>query len=155
MPGLFDPIKIKGLSLKNRLVMPPMATGFATEDGGATDRHIAHYVARARGGVGLIIIEHTFVAKDGKASKGQLGLDDDKLIPGLKRLVDAIHAEGTKVIIQLNHVGAAASRNATGQQPVGPSEVMHPKGSEIPHALTVPEMKTISLEIRRRGPPGD
>ncbi len=146
MPGLFDPIKIKGLSLKNRLVMPPMATGFATEDGGATDRHIAHYVARARGGVGLIIIEHTFVAKDGKASKGQLGLDDDKLIPGLKRLVDAIHAEGTKVIIQLNHVGAAASRNTTGQQPVGPSEVMHPKGSEIPHALTLPEMKILALK---------
>jgi 2,4-dienoyl-CoA reductase-like NADH-dependent reductase (Old Yellow Enzyme family) len=87
MPGLFDPIKIKGLTLKNRIVMPPMATGMATEDGGVTDRHINHYVARAKGGVGLIIIEHTFVSKDGKASKGQLGLDDDKLIHSLKHLV--------------------------------------------------------------------
>jgi len=147
MPGLFDPIKIKGLSLKNRLVMPPMATGFATADGGATDRHIAHYVTRARGGVGLIIIEHTFVAKEGKASKGQLGLDDDKLIPGLKRLVDAIHAEGTKVIIQLNHVGAAASRLSTGMQPIGPSAIMHPKGSELPMQLTVAEMETIATKF--------
>jgi NADPH2 dehydrogenase len=144
MPGLFDPIKIKGLTLKNRIVMPPMATGMATEDGGVTERHINHYVARAKGGVGLIIIEHTFVSKDGKASKGQLGMDDDKLIHGLKHLVEAIHAEGTKVIIQLNHVGGAASRISTGTQPVGPSEVMHPKGSEIPHALTVPEMKIIA-----------
>ena len=94
MPGLFDPIQIKGLNLKNRLVLPPMATGFAAEDGGATDKHIAHYTARAKGGVGLIVIEHTFVAKEGKASKGQLGLDDDKLIPALKKLVDAIHADG-------------------------------------------------------------
>jgi NADPH2 dehydrogenase len=52
MPGLFDPIKIKGLTLKNRLVMPPMATGFATEDGGATDKHITHYAARAKGEIG-------------------------------------------------------------------------------------------------------
>ena len=147
MPGLFDPIQIKGLNLKNRLVMPPMATGFAAEDGGATDKHIAHYTARAKGGVGLIVIEHTFVAKEGKASKGQLGLDDDKLIPALKKLVDAIHADGAKVIIQLNHVGAAASRLSTGMQPVGPSEIMHPKGSEIPHALTAPEMKILAVKF--------
>jgi NADPH2 dehydrogenase len=96
MPGLFDPITIKGLTLKNRLVMPPMATGMATEDGEVTDRHIKHYTARAKGGVGLIIIEHTYVAEDGKMSKGQTGLYDDKLVPRLKRLVEAIHAEGSK-----------------------------------------------------------
>jgi 2,4-dienoyl-CoA reductase-like NADH-dependent reductase (Old Yellow Enzyme family) len=147
MPGLFDPIQIKGLTLKNRLVMPPMANGFGAEDGAAGDKHIAHYTARAKGGVGLIIIEHTFVSKEGKASKGQLGLDDDKLIPGLKKLVDAIHADGAKVIIQLNHVGAAASRLSTGMQPVGPSEIMHPKGSELPHALTAPEMKILAVKF--------
>ena len=101
MPSLFDPIRIKGLSLKNRLVMPPMATGMATEDGEVTDRHIKHYTARAKGGVGLIIIEYTYVSEDGKVSRSQTGLYDDRLIPGLKRLVEAIHAEGTKVIIQL------------------------------------------------------
>jgi len=66
MPGLFDPINIRGLSLKNRLVMPPMATGMATEDGEVTDRHIKHYTTRARGGVGLIIIEHTYVSEDAR-----------------------------------------------------------------------------------------
>ena len=147
MPGLFDPIIIKGLTLKNRIVMPPMATGMATEDGEVTDRHITHYVARAKGGVGLIIIEHTFVAEDGRASKNQLGIYDDKLIPGLKRLIAAIHAEKTKVIIQITHVGAAASRAATGKQPVGASDVMHPKGSEAPHPLTVSEMKALAVKF--------
>ncbi|MFC1943398.1 hypothetical protein ACFLWO_02315 [Chloroflexota bacterium] len=62
MPGLFEPINIKGLLLKNRLVMPPMFTNMATEDGEVTDRHIRHYTTRARGGVGLIIIEHSYVS---------------------------------------------------------------------------------------------
>ena len=122
MPSLFEPIKVKGLSLKNRLVMPPMATGMATEDGEVTDRHIRHYTTRARGGVGLIIVEHTYVSKDGKLSQGQMGLYDDKLIPSLKRLVEAIHAEGTKVVIQLTHAGAKAPRDITGEATCWPVE---------------------------------
>jgi len=143
MPGLFDPIKIKGLALKNRLVMPPMATGMATEGGEVTDRHINHYTARARGGVGLIIIEHTCVLEDGKLSRTQTGIYDDRLIPGLKRLVEAIHAEGAKVIIQLNHGGARASRNMTGKQPSGPWNIMLPNGIEAPRPLTISEIQQL------------
>ena len=147
MPGLFDPINIRGLSLKNRLVMPPMATGMATEDGEVTDRHIKHYTVRARGGVGLIIIEHTYVSEDGKLSRGQLGLYDGSLIPGLKRLVEAIHAEGTKVIIQLTHAGAKASSNITGRQPSGPSSIILPNCTEVPRSLTIPEIKTLIMKF--------
>jgi len=143
MSGLFEPIKIKGLLLKNRLVMPPMATGMATEEGEATDRHIRHYTARAKGGVGLIIIEHTYVSEEGQLSRGQTGLYDDKLIPGLKRLVDAIHAEDTKVIIQLNHGGSKAPRNITGMQPAGPWDVLLPNVSEAPRLMTVPEINAL------------
>lgn len=147
MPGLFDPLNIRGLSLKNRLVMPPMATGMATEEGEVTDRHIKHYTTRARGGVGLIIIEHTYVSEDGKLSRGQTGLYDDRLIPGLKRLVEAIHTEGTKVIIQLTHAGAKAPRNITGKQPSGPWNIILPNCSEVPRSLTVPEIKTIVVRF--------
>ena len=143
MPSLFEPIEIKGLSLKNRLVMPPMGTRMATEDGKVNDRHSRHYVDRAKGGVGLIIIEHTYVSRDGKMSLGQSGLYDDKLIPSLKRLVEAIHAEGTRVVIQLTHAGAKAPRDITGMQPVGPWNVIPPNGSEVPKPLSVPEIKTI------------
>ncbi len=147
MPGLFEPITIKGLVLKNRLVMPPMATNMATEDGEVTDRHIRHYTTRARGGVGLIIIEHTYVSRDGRLSPGQLGLYDDRLVPGLKRLAAAIHAEGTKVIIQLTHSGAKALRNVTGEQPAGPWTVMLPKASEASRPLTIPDIKALVVRF--------
>jgi len=143
MPGLFEPINIKGLLLKNRLVMPPMATGMATENGEATERHIRHYTARARGGVGLIIIEHTYISEEGQLSRGQTGLYHNKLVPGLKQLVDAIHSEDTKVIIQLNHGGSKAPRNTTGMQPAGPWDVKLPNAIETPRPMTVQEIKTL------------
>ncbi|MDP2731373.1 MAG: NADH:flavin oxidoreductase [Dehalococcoidales bacterium] len=143
MPGLFDTINIKGLALKNRIVMPPMATGMATEDGEITDRHTKHYVTRAEGGVGLIILEHSYVLKDGKLRRAQTGLYSDKLIPGLKRLVEAIHSKGAKVIIQLNHSGAKAPRSLTGKQPSGPWNIALPNASEVPRPLTISELQTI------------
>ncbi len=147
MPGLFEPITIKGLVLKNRLVMPPMATNMATEDGEVTDRHIRHYTTRARGGVGLIIIEHTYVSRGGRLSQRQLGLYDDRLVPGLKRLVEAIHAEGTKVIIQLTHGGAKTRQNVTGEQPAGPGTVMLPNASEVSRPLTIPDIQAIVVRF--------
>ncbi len=147
MPGLFEPITIKGLVLKNRLVMPPMATNKAAEDGGVTDRHIEHYTARAKGGVGLIIIEHTYVSREGRLTQGQLGLYDDSLVPGLKGLVEAIHAEGTKVIVQLTHGGAKTRRDVTGEQPAGPGTVMLPKASEVSRPLTIPDLKAMAVRF--------
>lgn len=143
MPRLFDPMEIKGLKLKNRLVMPPIATKMATKDGEVTDRHIRHYTARARGGVGLIILEHTYVLANGKMSLGQLGIDNDKLIPGLRRLSQAIRDDGAKVGIQLTHAGSRATQEITGMQPAGPWDVPAPKDNEIPRPLTAADIKKI------------
>jgi 2,4-dienoyl-CoA reductase-like NADH-dependent reductase (Old Yellow Enzyme family) len=143
MAGLFDSIVIKGLELKNRIVMAPMATNMATPEGRITDRHIKHYTSRAKGGVGLIILEHTYVAVEGQLARNQTGLYDDSLIPDLKRLVDAIHEAGTKVIIQLTHAGARTTSETTGSQPLGPSTVRLPDGTETPKALTAPEIKSV------------
>ncbi|HEY95924.1 MAG TPA: NADH:flavin oxidoreductase [Dehalococcoidia bacterium] len=143
MTGLFDPIVINGLELKNRIVMAPMATNMATPEGRVTERHIRHYTARAEGGVGLIILEHTYVAIEGKLARNQTGLYDDNLVPDLKQLVDAIHQAGAKVIIQLTHAGARTTRETTGSKPVGPSAVKLPDGIETPKALTISEIKSI------------
>ena len=148
MPGLFDPIQIKGLALKNRLVMAPMATGMATAEGEVTDRHIKHYSTRARGGVGLIILEHTYVLKNGKLSQGQLGLYADELVSGMSRLTQAIHKEGAKVIVQLTHAGAKTSSGFIGEQPVGPSKIAPPGGKESPKQLTQAEIKSVVLAFR-------
>ncbi len=143
MPGLFDSIKINGLTLKNRIVMPPMATHMASQSGEVSDRHIKHYTARARGGVGLIILEHTYVSKNGRTTSNQMGLDDDSLIPGLRRLVEAIHSEGARVVIQITHAGAKTHRNITGEQPVGPWNITPPGSDEVPRPLTLPEIKAM------------
>lgn len=143
MPGLFDAIDIKGLKLNNRLVMAPMATNMATAEGEVTDRHIRHYTTRARGGIGLIIFEHTYVLRNGRLSPSQLGLYDDILIPGLRRLAEAIQSQGAKVAIQLTHAGAKTTSSITGQQSVGPSNIAPPGSSEIPRPLAQAEIQSI------------
>jgi 2,4-dienoyl-CoA reductase-like NADH-dependent reductase (Old Yellow Enzyme family) len=142
MPGLLDPITIKGLEIPNRLVMPPMATRFATETGEATDRLVAHYSDRA-GGVGLVIIEHCFVMVEGRMRLDQPGIHGDELIPGLTRLVQAVHRQGAKIAVQINHGGSKVPADAELRLPVGPSPVPFP-GSEIrPRELGVPEIRRI------------
>jgi NADPH2 dehydrogenase len=143
MPNLFDPIQIEGLSLKNRLVMPPMNTRMATEEGEVTGKHIEHYTTRARNGIGLIIIEQCYISEEGKGSAVQLGIYDDKLIPSLKQLVDAIHSEDTKVVVQINHCGAQSPSSITGVQPAGPGDTIPPNWEEIPRPMTVPEIETL------------
>jgi 2,4-dienoyl-CoA reductase-like NADH-dependent reductase (Old Yellow Enzyme family) len=71
--------------------------------------------------LGLLIVEHSYVSVSGRLSKEQLGIYDDKLIPGLKKLASHIHATGTPVAIQINHAGSAANREITGIEPAGPS----------------------------------
>ncbi len=148
MPGLFDPIVIKELKLKNRLVMAPMATNMATDEGEVTDRHLNHYTTRAKGGVGLIILEHNYVLRSGRLSLRQMGLYDDKLIPGLRRLVEAIHSCGSKVAVQITHAGAKTNSSITGEQPVSPSRIIPPNGVETPRQLSVAEIESIVNAFR-------
>jgi 2,4-dienoyl-CoA reductase-like NADH-dependent reductase (Old Yellow Enzyme family) len=118
--GLLDPLEVKDLTLKNRIVMPPMQTSLATTEGAVTDDLIEHYVRRSKA-LGLLIIEHSYVSPNGRLSERQLGICDDGLVPGLKKLSRSIHATGTPVVIQINHAGRSASIEITGTKPVAPS----------------------------------
>lgn len=109
MSILFSEYHIKGLSLKNRVVMAPMCMFCAKEDGLVTPWHVHHYVSRAVGGVGLIIIEATAVEPRGRISDTDLGIWSDEHVAGLKTLVEAVHANGAKIAIQLAHAGAKCS----------------------------------------------
>ena len=102
---LQNAIQIGSLTLKNRLVMPPMATG-KSDAGYVTEEMISYYRDRAQfSAPGLIILEHAFIAPAGRASAGQLSIADDACIAGLTKLVQAIHEAGSAVIAQLNHAG--------------------------------------------------
>jgi 2,4-dienoyl-CoA reductase-like NADH-dependent reductase (Old Yellow Enzyme family) len=119
--SLLDPIKIKGVKLKNRIVMPPMNTEYATTDGTVTAKLIEHYRKRA-GNLGLLIIEHAYIHPHGRLSKRQLGIYHGNLIPGLKHLATSLKATGTPVIAQINHAGSRTTTEMIGTRPVAPSK---------------------------------
>jgi 2,4-dienoyl-CoA reductase-like NADH-dependent reductase (Old Yellow Enzyme family)/thioredoxin reductase len=123
---IFSPGRIGSLQTANRLVMPPMATNFAAKDGKVNQRHLAYYRARARGGVGYITCEHTGVLWEGKAFEGMTLLHTDENTAGFAALVDAVHAEGSKLVIQLNHAGRQTSRDIIGATPLAPSDLPCP-----------------------------
>ncbi len=98
------PFTLKNITLKNRIVMPPMCMYQAT-DGFVNAFHLAHYATRAMGNVGLIIVEATGISPDGRISDHDLGLWSDAHIAGLKQLVDEVHRYGAKIVVQLGHAG--------------------------------------------------
>ena len=138
MSYLLRPLQIGPLTLTNRLVMPPMATSKAEPDGKVSQEILDYYKEKSEGGyISLIIIEHSFIKMEGKASENQLSVSEDSLIEGLRKLAQVIHHNGSKTIMQINHAGSAASAGIIGTTPVAPSAVVNPrKGDVIPSALT-------------------
>lgn len=103
---LLEPIKVKDIAFKNRVMMSPMCMySVEKQDGIATDFHYQHYVTRAMGAVGYIMVESTAVLPNGRISYEDLGLWDDAQIAPLKKIVDAVHSYGAKIGVQLSHAG--------------------------------------------------
>ncbi|MFF2015214.1 NADH:flavin oxidoreductase/NADH oxidase [Paenibacillus sp. NPDC058177] len=146
MNYLFSPFELSSLQLKNRVVMPPMCQySVVNKDGIANDWHYNHYVSRAVGGAGLIIIEMTDVDPDGRISDYDLGIWNDEQIPALARIVDAVHAHGAKAGIQIAHAGRKAEDAAV---PVAPSAIPFSSKSKTPRELTTEEVKGMVEKFR-------
>ncbi|MFN8544707.1 MAG: FAD-dependent oxidoreductase [Candidatus Binatia bacterium] len=146
-PGaLFRPLRIRSMELENRLVLPPMTTLLAGAEGEIPERLIAFYVARARGGVGLITTEtaevHPYTHGLSLGDRGFTAIYDDRFIPGFRRLTDRIHAAGAKVSVQLHHPGNAMIMLDPARPPVAPSATAYPGGAP-PRALSVEEIGEI------------
>jgi NADPH2 dehydrogenase len=119
VPGLLDPLRVRGLTFLNRIVMPPMQSGRA-DFSGAVTRRLINFYARRSGWVGLPVVEHAFVSTEGRIGPKQLGIFDDSLIGGFRELVDAIHDVGAPAVVQISHAGAVANKKIIGTTPVGP-----------------------------------
>ena len=127
MPGtanLLTPIQINNLILKNRIVLPPLASKKATADGKVTDELLVYY--RNRIGNGLIIVEHSYIDKAGMASENQLAINDGTKLDGLKELASLIKEGGSAAGIQLAHAGAKADPEITGCNSYSPSGIKPP-----------------------------
>lgn len=140
---LFTPINVGSLTVKNRVVMAPMTSGHASDEGFPTEALTGFYVERARGGPGLIIIESCYVDRRGKGFHGQLALDDDQYIGTLSTMTQAIQSAGSKVALQLIHCGRQTSSAICLDQPVAPSPIPCPVLKEMPRALTLEEIQEI------------
>lgn len=123
--------------------MPPMVRNYADQNGLVTDRYVEHIKRIAEGGVGTMILEASFISPEGKGFVNELGVHSDNIIPGLKRLVAAAHANGAVIGPQLYHAGRQTSQKTTGVQPVAPSAIKEPLSGEMPRELTVSEIERL------------
>jgi 2,4-dienoyl-CoA reductase-like NADH-dependent reductase (Old Yellow Enzyme family)/thioredoxin reductase len=142
LASLFQPGSIRGLRIRNRIVMCAMNDNLALPDGYPTQQEIDYYQARAAGGVGLIVTGNAFIDADAsKISANQVGAHTDTMLAGLARLAEAAHRHNTAIILQLAHAGSQTMPVTIGyRQTLAPSASPHAPSSR---PLTVPEIQLI------------
>lgn len=146
MSKLFEPFSMKGLQLKNRVVMAPMCQYSALgQDGMPTDWQFVHLTSRAIGGTGLIIVEMTNVEERGRISDHCLGIWSDQHIPAFRRIIDECHKYGTKVAIQIGHAGRKAE---DAPEPISCSPLAFNDKSKVPRELTTTEVKDMVQKFK-------
>jgi len=120
---LLAPIRVRSLEIPNRLVMPPMGTALGNNDSTVSDANLAYIKRRAESGAGLIITEITEVHPLGSASRNCLAVWDDKFIDGLSKLAAVVHAQGSKIAMQLHHTGRENYLLQRKNKAIGPSAI--------------------------------
>ncbi|PLR94473.1 NAD(P)/FAD-dependent oxidoreductase [Bacillus sp. T33-2] len=153
MSKLFTPLQIGPLTIKNRFMMAPMENGLAGDGGVVNERIILFFEERAKNEVGIILTGSVGVSPEGRGLPTQLSIYDDRFIPGLKQLTDAVHEAGSLIGAQLYHAGRQASEAITGIQPVAPSAVPCVIVGNDPREMTreeIAEMKEKFVQAARR-----
>ena len=142
--NIFNPLTVKNMTIKNRIVMTPMGTNYGEQNGEMSFLHMDYYEQRAKGGVGLIIVENASVdSPQGSNGTTQLRIDHDNYIPRLFKLCETVHSHGACIAVQINHAGAAALSSRINMQPVSASNLPSKKGGEIPRPLQKEEITAI------------
>lgn len=151
---MFTPLKLRGLTLKNRVVVSPMAQ-YKAVDGCPTDWHFVHYCERAKGGAGLVYVEMTCVSQEGRITPGCTGLYAPEHVSAFKRINDFVHAEtGAKTCCQIGHSGRKGSTQVGWEAPdtrlksgnwetMSASAVPWSQDTETPRAMTRADMDTV------------
>ncbi|MGH7751015.1 MAG: mycofactocin system FadH/OYE family oxidoreductase 2, partial [Candidatus Dormibacteria bacterium] len=139
---LFEPLRLGPLTLRNRIVFSAHLTNAAV-DGMPTEQHAAYYAARAAGGAGLVITEEHSVHPADRPYEKLIRGHDPAVIPGYRRITDAVHAHGVAVLAQLNHNGGQASGMYSRQPLWAPSPLADPMFREVPKEITVAEIREV------------
>lgn len=144
---IFSPFTVGGLRLKNRILMAAMGNNFSHPQGTVSDRAIAYYRERAKGGTGLIITEATPVSLSGRHRGRGLCAYDDSFLPGLRRLAASVHDHGSAIALQLHHAGRLADPDITGSPPLAPSPIPRAPGAPVPKELSQDEIQEIIIQL--------
>lgn len=142
--NIFSPLTIKNMTMKNRVMMTPMGTNYGEQTGEMSFLHIDYYTERAKGGVGLIMVENASVDSPlGSNGTTQIRIDHDNYMPRFFKLCETIHSHGACIGLQLNHAGASAQSKRTNMQPVSASNIPSKEGGETPRPLEIDEIYAI------------
>jgi N-ethylmaleimide reductase len=152
---LFSPVRLGDLELANRVVMAPLTRMRSGRSGVPNDLLVEHYAQRA--GLGLIITEGTYPNRESQAFAGQPGIVTDEQVAGWRRVADAVHARGGRIVMQVMHGGRVSHPDLTGTRVVGPSAIaiegeLHVGGGvkkpyPVPHALTTEEVRRTVFDL--------
>jgi 2,4-dienoyl-CoA reductase-like NADH-dependent reductase (Old Yellow Enzyme family)/thioredoxin reductase len=148
--AILRPLQVGTLSLPNRVVMTTVKLGYGSLDGEVNDRHVAFYRRRAQGGVGLLTTEPLFVRPDGRELPSQMGLHEDSLVVGLRRIVEAVHGAGGRIMAHLNHAGRAANPKLVGEgNLLSASNVLCPANQGSPRAMSPGDILSVAEAFGR------
>ena len=140
----FSPIKLGGITLKNRLFTSAMEAVLCDDNGYVTERYVDYLEARARGGFGLVVTGMITVNRQGHAFNNCAANWDDSYTDGFRRIAERVHQyEGAKICMQIGHCGRQGRSRISGIQPAAPSGFKDPTMSDTPHELTIDEIKSI------------
>ena len=159
-PKLFQPLKIRDVTIKNRIAVSPMCM-YSTENGFSNHWHLVHIGSRAVGGAGLVIMESTAVSPEGRISPGDLGLWKTEHIQGLRDIVDFGTAQGAVMGIQLGHAGRKASTSSpwtggkylhpqeAGWQTIAPSPIPFHPNNPAPQKMNLDDIGKVVMDFQR------
>ncbi|MDR2355512.1 MAG: FAD-dependent oxidoreductase [Clostridiales Family XIII bacterium] len=147
---LYRPLKVAGLTLKNRFFSAPTSLAELSPEGHLTRENILYYKLRAAGGCAVVTIGDAIVdGASGRSHPRQILLDDADVIPSLTQAADAIHAHGAAASIELDHGGGLCSPDfVKDKRPRGPSDLTQPEGNPV-YGLTVPEIAEMAAAFGR------
>lgn len=144
--GIFKEFELKNLKLRNRAIMAPMCMYCAENDGMATDFHYVHYLSRAIGGIGAVIIEATGITPNGRITDKDLGIWSDTHVDGLKNIVTGIKKYGAAAGIQLGHAGRKCEIKS--EEIIAPSAIAFSEDYKLPKEMTIEDMENIKIAFK-------
>ena len=144
---MFTPFESFDIKFRNQILAPPTKENLANHRGVVTGEMIRHYSALAKQGVGTMLTESAFVARQGKMAAGQLGISEEEHLEGLEKLVKAIKKEGACIGIKLSHAGARTSEEVCGENPVGPSLYYYGRDFDLSREFDEGDIEEIILHF--------